>query len=93
MSTSQEQAVRNYRRRLKRRGMKRLELQATEQDASLLKELAKVLRQGDDKSELVRTRIREVVKQPESAKALLAAAPLEGIRITRSTDHGRIVEL
>ena len=73
--------------------MKRLELQATEEDASLLRKLAKILRDGDQESDLVRMRLRAMVTQPAMAKELLVAAPLEGIRITRSRDSGRIVEL
>ena len=73
--------------------MKRLQLQATEEDASLLRKLAKILRDGDQESDLVRMRLRAMVTQPAMAKELLVAAPLEGIRITRSRDSGRIVEL
>jgi len=93
VSTSQEKALRKYRQRLKQCGVKRLELQATEEDALLLRKLAKILRDGNQESDLARTRLRAMVTQPATAKELLAAAPLEGIRITRSPDRGRIIEL
>lgn len=93
MSTSQERALRNYRRRLKQHGIKRLELQASEQDAVLLRKLAKILRGEGHESDSIRMRLRAMLRKPGNVKELLAAAPLEGVQISRSRDRGRIVEL
>ena len=94
MSTSQDKAVRAHRRRLKERGLKRVEIQAAESDVALLRQLAKILRDDSERSELLRTRLDGMVTERAAGlKALLAAAPLDGIRITRSHDLGRTIQL
>ena len=94
MSTSREKALRNHRRRLRERGIKRVEVEAAETDASLIRQLAKVLRAGGEKAEETRHQLTELVapKGP-GLKELLASAPLAGIRITRSRDPGRSLDL
>ena len=94
MSTSREKAVQNHRRRLRERGLKRVEVEAAETDAALIRQLAKVLRGGGKNAEKARQRMSEiVVATGPGLKDLLVLAPLEGIRITRSRDPGRITEL
>ena len=94
MTITQESALRTHRRRLRERGLKRVELQAGESDASLLRELARILRSDSERAERARKQLRELItEQPAGLKALLCAAPLDGIRITRSADRGRTVEL
>lgn len=94
MSASQDKAVRNHRRRLKERGLKRVEIHAAGSDAALIRDLAKILREDDERAALVRTGLDDLVtERPAGLKALLAAAPLEGIRITRSRESGRAIEL
>lgn len=93
MATAQERALRMHRRRLRERGLKRVELLAGESDASLLRELARILRSDNEKAERVRRQLAELAtEQPAGLKALLSAAPLDGVRITRSADRGRSVE-
>lgn len=94
MSTSQDKAVREHRRRLKERGLRRVEIHAAESDAALIRQLARILREDNTSAELVRSRLNDLVaERPAGLKALLAAAPLEGIRITRARGSGRTVEL
>ena len=94
MSTSQEKAVRRHRQRLKRRGLKRVEVEAAESDAALIRKLARLLRRDGESTEWIRAQLAALVATDgPGLKALLAAAPLEGIRIIRSVDRGRIVEL
>ena len=94
MTIAEESAVRMHRRRLRERGLKRVELQAGEADASLLRELARILRDDSKRAERARRRLGELVtEQPAGLKALLSAAPLGGVRITRSADRGRTVQL
>ncbi|HEY5623665.1 MAG TPA: hypothetical protein VIV14_07875 [Gammaproteobacteria bacterium] len=94
MSATRDKAVRDHRRRLKQRGLKRVEIHAAESDATLIRQLARILRDDSARAELVRTRLDELVAEgPAGLKALLAAAPLEGIRITRSRESGRTIEL
>jgi hypothetical protein len=94
LSTSQDKAVRAHRLRLKERGLKRVEIHVAESDVALFRQLAKILRGDNEGSTLLRTRLdRLITKRAAGLKALLAAAPLEGIRITRSHDSGRTIEL
>ena len=94
MSTSQDKAVRAHRLRLKERGLKRVEIHVAESDVALFRQLAKILREDNEGSTLLRRRLDGLVtKRAAGLKALLAAAPLDGIRITRSHDSGRTIEL
>lgn len=94
MSASQDKAVRDHRRRLKERGLNRVEVHAIEADAALIRQLAKILREDDERAQLVRTQLDELIaERPSGLKALLAAAPLDGILITRSRESGRAIEL
>jgi phosphohistidine phosphatase SixA len=94
MSASRDKAVRDHRRRLKERGLKRVEIHAAGSDAALIRRLAKILREDDERAELLRKRLDDLVaERPVGLKALLAAAPLEGIRITRSGESRRAIEL
>jgi len=86
--------VQNHRRRLKQRGLKRVEVEAVETDAAMLQQLAKVLRGEGKNANKARQRLSEIVGATgPGLKDLLASAPLEGIRITRSRAPGRIIEL
>lgn len=94
MSTSQERALRNHRRRLKERGLRRVEVEATDADASLIRELARLLRAGGERAATARRILTNaIVLNEPGLKELLASAPLEGIRITRSRDTGRTIDL
>jgi len=83
-----------YRRRLKRRGVVRVEVHVRKEDAALIRRVARAL---DDPQRAAEARaVLRAHFAPESArglKALLAAAPLEGIDLTRSRDPGRSVDL
>jgi hypothetical protein len=94
LSTSQDKAVRAHRLRLKERGLKRVEVHVAESDVTLFCQLAKILREDNEGSTLLRTRLDGLVtKRAAGLKALLAQAPLDGIRITRSHDSSRTIEL
>ncbi len=94
MSTSQEKAIRKHRQRLKQRGLKRVEVEAAESDASLIRQLAKILRKDSDRAERIRGQLAALIaSQSPGLKELLSAAPLEGIRIIRSPDRGRKIEV
>lgn len=89
-------AVREYRRRQKERGLLRVEVQASEPDAGLLRSTARLLRSGSAEAARVRRLLREVLG-PETEgtglKELLEAAPLEGVDLSRRSDRPRDVEL
>ncbi len=94
MSTSQDKAVRAHRLRLKKRGLKRVEIHIAESDVALFRQLAKILREDNERSTLLRTRLDGLITERAAGlKVLLAAAPLDGIHITRSDDSGRTIEL
>lgn len=89
-------AVRKYRKNLKKRGLVRVEVQASPDDARLLRSVARVL--CDDSAEAARVRrlLREALGPRvggESLKELLESASLEGIELTRRKDRPRDVEL
>jgi hypothetical protein len=83
-----------YRRRMKRRGAVRLEVHVRKGDAALVRSIVEAL--ADPKREVeARALLRERLTRGagRGLKALLAAAPLEGIDLRRSRDRGRDVDL
>lgn len=87
-------SVTSYRRRMKRRGLVRVEVQVRREDAGLVRGVASALADPERAAE-TRTLLREKVagRTVEGLKALLEAAPLEGIEIERSRDVGRELDL
>jgi hypothetical protein len=79
---------------LKRQGVVRVEVHVRKDDAALVRGVVKAL--GDPERETeTRALLRERFGAGRAAglKALLAAAPLEGIDLARGRDIGRDVEL
>jgi hypothetical protein len=78
------------RRRSLRRALMRVELHAPEQDAGLLRAIAAVLadpsREAETRTSL---RARFTERSPGGLKALLAAAPLDGVVLDRPRDTDR----
>lgn len=94
MTQLQRKAVARHRRRQKARGIVRLELSVRADDAVLLRRVARVLAdpsQGDRARAVLRTQTGGA--KPPGLKALLAAAPLDGVDLTRDHDLGRDSEL
>ncbi|MGH8597198.1 MAG: hypothetical protein ACREXT_11125 [Gammaproteobacteria bacterium] len=89
-----ETALGAYRTRMKRRGVMRVEVQVNKEDAGLIRAVAIAL---SDPAREAHTRawLRKELGGPPSQglKALLAAAPLEGIDIKRPRDIGRAVKV
>jgi hypothetical protein len=90
MTASQRKALIAHRRRLKRRGIARLEIHVRKDDAALMRGVARALadpaREADARALL---RKRFAPGKAKGRKALLAAAPLEGIDLTRARDGER----
>jgi hypothetical protein len=83
MASPQLKALSTYRRRLKRRGVVRLEVHVRKDDAALrgvVKALADPEREGEARA-LLRERFAGKAK---GLKALLACAPLKGINLSRA---------
>jgi hypothetical protein len=87
-------AVKKYRSRMKQAGIVRLEVRVRKYDAPLVREVVEAL--SDPRRERdARAKLREHFGSTEGErfKAFLAAAPLEGIDLTREVDYGRDVDL
>jgi hypothetical protein len=93
MRTKASKTLSAHRRRLKRQGVVRVEVNVRKDDAVLVRGVVKALNDPDRRSE-VRNLLRErfVTAKSKGLKALLAAAPLEGIDLSRPRDFGRDVE-
>ena len=94
MQASQKKALSAHRRRLKRRGIARLEVRVHKDDVALVRSVVEALADPDREAEtraLLRDRFG--TRPASGLKALLAAAPLEGIDLTRDRDLGRDVDL
>lgn len=90
MAKSQRKALSAHRRRLKRRGVARLEVRVRRDDIPLVKGVVEALadpaREGEARA-LLRERFGG--GGASGFKALLAAAPLAGIDLSRQRDFGR----
>jgi hypothetical protein len=93
VSKSQRKALSAHRRRLKRRGIARLELRVKHEDVALVRGVVNALTDPARERE-TRALLRERfgVGSAKGLKYLLAQAPLEGIDLTRPRDFGRDVE-
>jgi hypothetical protein len=91
--TARDKALTAYRRRMKRRGIARVEVHVRKDDALLMRGVARALCDPERAPE-TRALLRERFGARKSAglKALLAAAPLEGVDLERARDLGRDVE-
>lgn len=87
-------AVAEHRRRLRSRGLQRVEVQVRGEDAPLVRAVAAALADPDRASEARALLQRRFGPKPtRSLKDLLAAAPLDDIDLTRSRDTGRAIDL
>lgn len=94
MSNRRGKPVAAYRRRLKRRGVIRVEVHVRKDDAALVRGVARALSDPARETE-ARSMLRDHFGPAKTAgfKSLLARAPLEGIDLTRERDLGRNVKL
>jgi hypothetical protein len=94
MSNETRSPVAGYRARLARRGFVRGEVTVSKDDERLVRHVAAAL---SDPTRQAATRVlpRQHFAEPPkvSQKALLAAAPLDGIDIGRGRDVGRDIDL
>jgi hypothetical protein len=87
-------AVSRHRQRQQRQGVVRLEVRVRKEDAVLVRGVVAALADPEQNTE-ARAILRERFAAPsaEGLKALLTAAPLEGIDLSREGDRGREVPL
>jgi len=94
MPGTKRKALASYRRRLRRRGVIRLEVHVRQDDAALVRGVVKALADpqlGPEARAMLRERFAS--PEPSGLKAFLAAAPLEGIDLTREREPERAVDL
>lgn len=94
MPNAQRKALATYRRRMKGQGIVRLEVKVRKTDASLVRGVVSALADPELEDQ-TRALLREKFGTAKTAglKALLAAAPLEGIDLSRQRDFGRDVDV
>jgi len=90
---SQRKALAAHRRRLRRRGIARLEVRVRRDDVPLVRGVVEALadpaREGEARALL---RERFGAGGTKGLKALLARAPLEGVDLRRDRDFGRDID-
>lgn len=92
MPTNHRKSLSAFRQRLKRQGMVRVEVHVRKEDAALIRGAAKALVDPEREVE-TRVFLRERFAVGDGLKTLLAAAPLEGIDLSRDRDLGRNIDL
>ena len=94
MVKAQRKAVNRFRKRLKRQGMARVEINVRKDDAMLVRNVVRAL-SSPEQQQTARALLREHFgsRRTEGLKALLASAPLEGLDLSRERDFGRNVDL
>ena len=98
-NTSQKRAIKNYRKRLQKRGMARFEVQGLDGDRDLIRSLARRLAEdGPDASRLRAVVSQTISGEPPRKGGILQAlrrSPLVGADIApvRRFEAGRKVEL
>ena len=97
-TTAQARAIKNYRKRLKKRGVSRFEVLGLDTDRELIRSLARKLAQDDLEASRIRYEVIRSVSGAQAKGRILAAlrrSPLVGadLNIVRPRDPGREVDL
>ena len=95
---AQKRAIKNYRRRLQKRGAARFEVLGLNADRELIRSLAKRLAQDDTEAKRIRSEVTRAVSGIPQKGGILAAlrrSPLVGsdLKIERPFDAGRNLDL
>ena len=90
MNSRAKSSLVSHRARMARRGLVRIEVNVSKDDASLVRHVAAAL-SDPARQAAARMLLRQRFIEPPkvSLKALLASAPLDGIDLDRGTDLGR----
>ncbi|HWE87414.1 MAG TPA: hypothetical protein VG267_20880 [Terracidiphilus sp.] len=97
-SAAQAQAVKNYRKRLKKRGVARFEVVGLQSDRELIRKLARKLAEdpkGDEIRAAVEQKISEAPPEKGEIWAALRRSPLvgAGVKLKREFTTGRKIDL
>jgi hypothetical protein len=88
--TVQPEATHRYRSRQKQKGLVRVEVQAPQADAALIRELARRLRDNSPEAQQLRDSLRQqLAAQRPSFKAFLRAEPFVAFKVERQRDLPR----
>lgn len=95
---AQRQAIKNYRRRLRKRGLARFEVLGLKADRTLLRSLARKLAEDDPEARRIRSEVTRSVSGVTQKGGILAAlrrSPLVGsdLKTERPFDAGRKIDL
>lgn len=93
MPEQQDTPVAGFRKRLKQRGLVRVEVQVRREDAALVRGVAAALNDPARDAETREALRRSVGSAQTDLKALLEAAPLDNLDLERDRDIGRPVAL
>jgi hypothetical protein len=96
-STAQARAVKNYRKRLSRRGMARFEVMGLKKDRELVRAVARRLAENTPEADEMRAAMRDKVG-PDTRKkggilAMLRSWPIADLNLTRPYTKGRKIDL
>jgi hypothetical protein len=94
VSGSAKSSITEHRARMARRGLVRVEVSVSKDDAALVRDVAAALT-DPSRQAAARLVLRQRFSEPPkvSLKELLASAPLDGIDLERPRDLGRDVDL
>ena len=96
-STSQARAVKNYRKRLRQRGMARFEVLGLKKDRELVRAIARRLAGNTPDTEEMRAAMRRGVSEKTRKKGGVLAAlrqwPIADLDLTRPFEEGRKIDL
>ena len=99
MGVAQKRAIRNYRRRLSKRGLARFEVLGRDTDRDLIRSLARQLAEDGPEASRLRTAVsRTIAGEPPKKGGILAAlrrSPLVGadLDVTRPHEEGRTTDI
>lgn len=94
MASKTKSSVAIHRARKERQGFVRVEVNVRKEDAHLVRRVASALSDPSRQSEARKLLRQRFVEPPKvSLKALLVAAPLDGVDLDRDRDPGRDVGL
>lgn len=97
-NAAQKRAIRNYRHRLKKRGVSRFEVLGLNGDRDLIRSLARKLAQDDPEARRIRSEVTRAVSGITEKGGILAAlrrSPLVGsdLKMERPFETGRKADL
>ena len=97
-STAQARALKNYRKRLSKRGMARFEVLGLDSDRELVRAFARRLAENDPEAGEIRASVHSRVAAPDARKkggilAMLRSWPLDDLDLSRPVVNPREIDL